>query len=130
MEQVKTDKKKRDNKDWDRSDLRFRLFLNECQPQFATQMTDEESYRFWQQAMGYIYARYGIDLLKRFKDTDGLILKVRKSIVLHQIDIPIAMDSLFREWPIFKGMDGSNVSFRLNKILKMDARDTLLPAWK
>jgi len=93
-------------------------------------MTKDEAYRFWQQSMGYMYARYGLDLLKKFKDTDDLIIKLRDNLAAQKIDIPIAMDSLCKEWPIFTGAAGSNLGFRMEKILERKIQDTLLPAWK
>lgn len=128
--EVKDNKKKRTDKDWSRLDNKFRIYLKECQPRFASQLTNAEAYRFWQQAMGYMYARYGLDLLKKFRNTDDLILKLRDSLYVRQIDIPLAMDSLCSEWPILIGTKGSNLGQRLEKILRREQRDTLLPAWK
>lgn len=121
---------KRDDKNWDLLDRRFRIYLKECQPRYAGQFSEAEAYHFWQQSMGYMYARYGLDLLKKFKDTDDLILKLRDSLAFRKIDIPLAMDSLSKDWPILVGTDGSNLGFRLEKILERKKQDTLLPAWQ
>lgn len=130
IKEVKTNKMKRDDKNWDLLDRRFRIYLQECQPRYSAQFTEEESYLFWQQSMGYMYARYGLNLLKKFKDTDDLILRLRDSLAARKIDIPLAMDSLSKDWPILMGTSGSNLGFRLEKILRKKTQDTLLPAWR
>ena len=99
-------------------------------PRYSAQFTEEDSYLFWQQSMGYMYARYGLNLLKKFKDTDDLILRLRDSLAARKIDIPLAMDSLSKDWPILMGTSGSNLGFRLEKILRKKTQDTLLPAWR
>ncbi len=130
VNEVKNTKRKRDSRDWDRLDRHFSRLVGKCQPLYADSLKAEERLWFWQQAMGYVYARYGLELLEKYSDTDRLLLRLRDSLAILSINIPANMDSLSRDWPIFLGMEGSKIGYSLEKILRREKKDTLLPKWR
>ena len=85
-------------------------------------MDSKESIIFWEDAMGYLYVRYGNQLLKKFSSSDKIISKVRNSIIKREISIGSAIKRLCREWPILYGTSEKEITSDLKKLFDYNRR--------
>jgi len=111
---------------WELLDLQFKRYLNDCYPKYSSQLATSQQDSFWKLNIGYLYNRYELTFLKKFRKTDATILKIKDSLFIRKIDIASTIDSLQLDWPCFQKMD-NNDKDKLRKYLQRKTQDTLLP---
>ncbi len=126
IENVKTDKRTRNDLEWDYLDRNFRKLIKECQPKFASLMTEQESIVFWEDALGYVYVRYGRDFLKKYARTDEFIIRIKDSLLSRELSIGPAMQRLCKEWPVLYGSAHKEISSDLKNAFQLPKKKMLL----
>jgi hypothetical protein len=119
-------KRLKTDKDWDLMDKKFRRFIYECLPKIAHDLDENESIVFWEEALGYVYVRYGTDLLTKYGQTDQLIIRIKDSLHHRQINVNPAIKRLCREWPVLIGASDEEISDQIKNALKVEKPKKLL----
>jgi hypothetical protein len=119
-------KKGNKDSDWEQLDRKFSIMLKESEPAFREQLSKKETLRFWEDALGYVYVRYGLELLKRYAQTDETIIRIRAAILKHEIKLNPTMKRLCKEWPVLYGTDADAISSDLKKIFQLPKKKRLL----
>jgi len=114
--------------DWEQLDRKFRIMLKEFEPTFRGQMSKKETLLFWENALGYVYVRYGLELLKRYAQTDETIMRIKGEILKHEIKLSPTIKRLCKEWPVLYGIDDSTISSALKKTFQLPKKKRLLPS--
>ena len=68
-------------------DRKFRILIKEKEPKFRDELNEDEKIDFWIKSLIYLHQRFGIQLLKRYSNTDDLILIVKKNIKANRLDV-------------------------------------------
>jgi hypothetical protein len=76
-----------EHKNWELLDRKFRILIKEEEPKFRDELNEDEKIDFWIKSLIYLHQRFGIQLLKRYSNTDDLILIVKKNIKANRLDV-------------------------------------------
>jgi len=123
---IKNNKRLKTNNDWDLIDKKFRRAVFECHPKISKQLSEKESIIFWENALGYVYVRYGADLLKKYAETDQLLIKIRDNVFANKIVIKPALNRLCKEWPVLYGSSEEAISDLIKDVFEMRKKDKIL----
>ena len=70
VEQAKENRKKWDDKDWEKNDAAMKQFVEECYEQYEDEMSNKETSKFWTSTASYYFSRFGNGFLRELSD-DG-----------------------------------------------------------
>lgn len=126
IEDVNKTKRLKTDYDWDLIDKKIRTTVFECHPKFVNQLSQSEEIFFWENVLGYIYVRYGADLLKKYGKSDRLLLKIRDEINSKNIALKPAVKRLCREWPVLYGTSDEAIEDVLKKVFEPVKKDKIL----
>ncbi len=126
VENVNKIKRLKTDNDWDLIDKKVRNTVFECHPKIASQLSPSEEIYFWENILGYVYVRYGADLLKKYGNSDRLMLRIRDQINSKKIGIKPAVKRLCKEWPVLYGTSDEAIEDQLQKVFEPVKKDKIL----
>jgi hypothetical protein len=126
IKEINTKKRLRTDYEWDLIDKKMRKMVLECQPKFVADLSKNDNIIFWENAIGYVYVRYGPELLKKIGQSDFLLLKIRDNLNKHQINIKSAVKRLCREWPVLYGSSEEDISDLIKDVMLLRKKKGLL----
>lgn len=127
-QKIKSETKNINHRNWDEHDKIYQKFYITCYPKYVVQLSPEKRDSFWMLGLGYVYSRYQMDLIKKFKETDYTLTILRDSLHARNIDIFDSIDSLSKDWPAIEKLDAKSRD-QLDRYLRKEKQDTLLPPY-
>lgn len=87
----------RENNNWEYLDRKFRILIKEIEPRFRDKFNEDEKINIWIKSLVYLHQRFGIQLLKRYSETDDLILTVKRKILENKIVLKKSLKEIISE---------------------------------
>ena len=124
--EISSIKRRKNDFDWDLIDKKMRRIIAECYPKISAQLSETESIYFWENAMGYAYVRFGEELLKKYSETDMILIKIRENFTSKKISVNPAVKRLCKEWPVLYGASEEDISDHLKDVFGLRKKDEIL----
>ncbi len=126
IKEINTKKRTKTDYEWDLIDKKMRKMLLECQPKFSNELSNKENIIFWENAIGYAYVRFGPELLKKYGQSDFLLLKIRDNVSQNKIEVKSAVKRLCKEWPVLYGSSEEAISDLIKDVMFLRKKKGLI----